>query len=83
MPYIDAKARERIDRGSLPMNAGELNYQITRLVLGFLGASPRYQDFNNAVGALECCKLELYRRMIGPYENVKIADNGDVFPGTQ
>ncbi len=36
--------------------------------------------FNAVVGALECAKLELYRRMVAPYENGKIAENGDVYP---
>jgi hypothetical protein len=80
MPYIELEDRERIDRGADPSNAGELNYQITRLVLSFLGASPRYQDFNDAIGVLECAKLELYRRLTAPYEDKKIRENGDVYP---
>lgn len=83
MPYIDAAARERVDKEGHPSNAGELNYQITRLVLEFLGASPRYQDFNNAIGVLECAKLEVYRRMVAPYEDKKITENGDVYPHEQ
>jgi hypothetical protein len=39
-----------------------------------------YADFNAAIGALECCKSELYRRMVGPYEDQAIARNGDVYP---
>jgi len=60
--------------------AGELNYLITRLVHTFLGQKPEsYQNYNDALGALEGAKLELYRRKIGPYENKKIEENGDVF----
>jgi hypothetical protein len=30
------------------------------------------------MGVLESAKLELYRRKIAPYEDDKIAENGDV-----
>jgi hypothetical protein len=82
MPYIDQKSRDRVTReGAAPGSAGELNFLITRLVLARLGEHPRYEDFNAAIGALECAKLELYRRMVAPYEDKKIVENGDVYPG--
>lgn len=31
-------------------------------------------------GAIECAKLEFYRRVAAPYEDKKIAENGDVYP---
>lgn len=37
------------------------------------------RDYQGAVGALECCKLEMYRRLIGPYEDTAIGRNGDVY----
>lgn len=36
----------------------------------------RYADIQ---GALECCKLEFYRRVAVPYEDRKIKLNGDVY----
>ena len=39
----------------------------------------RYTHVNEAVGVLECAKLELYRRVAAPYEDEKIAENGDVY----
>lgn len=30
------------------------------------------------LGMLECCKMELYRRHVAPYEDEKIIENGDV-----
>lgn len=38
-----------------------------------------YQTINACIGALECAKLELYRRIAAPYENQKIVDNSDVY----
>ena len=32
----------------------------------------RYQNVNAIIGALECAKLELYRRLIAPYEDTKV-----------
>lgn len=40
-----------------------------------------YKDLNDAIGALEACKLEFYRRVIVPYEDQKIKSNGDVYNG--
>lgn len=83
MPYIDAKQRLRLSSGEDMKGPGDLNYLVTELVLKFLGEHPRYTDFNAAIGALECCKLELYRRMVAPYEDEKIAQNGDVYPAAE
>lgn len=85
MPYIDPSSRPRLDPDldglALPEGAGELNYAITRLVDRYLEASGdvRYAALNEAVGVLECVKLELYRRVAAPYEDEKAAQNGDVY----
>ncbi len=39
-------------------------------------------DFNALIGVLESAKLELYRRMIAPYEDVKMKENGDCYAGS-
>lgn len=55
---------------------GNLNYIITRILKE---AYPlRYFNLNRAIGVLECCKLEYYRRVAAPYEDTKIIQNGDV-----
>lgn len=76
MPYIDNR-NEVLDNG--PTTSGELNFIITTEIINYLGKDPRYADYNSVIGVLECCKLELYRRMVAPYEDVKIAENGDVY----
>lgn len=87
MPYI--KHRDWIDTKLEPMiaalvsdpniSAGEINYTITQVLLAWLPTSPRYEDYNKALGVLEAVKLELYRRMVAPYEDAKCAENGDVY----
>lgn len=62
------------------MNAGELNFVFTLEVQEYLSShGESYQVYNDILGALEGCKLELYRRKIVPYENLKIQENTDVY----
>lgn len=77
MPYIDAERRQTMVVAETP---GELNYVLTYLVGDYIVRMGRnYTTMNAAMGALECCKLELYRRVISMYENEKILQNGDVY----
>jgi hypothetical protein len=85
MPYIKKEDRQNFEYLVKNMSlakinsAGDLNYLITRLVHSFLEQhSKSYQNYNDALGALEGSKLELYRRFISSYEDVKISANGDV-----
>lgn len=82
MPYVKKSDRPRLDGGGAPETPGELNYLVTRLVDGYLGRKGvSYATLNEAIGVLECAKLELYRRVVAGYEDRKIADpeNGDVY----
>jgi hypothetical protein len=90
MPYITQNARTFIDKGCRVKTSGELNYKITKMIKDYMedhcpkaaGMSPNYAMFNDMIGVLECCKLELYRRMVAPYEDTKKEVNGDVYHGT-
>ncbi len=87
MPYIKKEQRPQIDEllapllkhlQSLPVDQqdGALNYSITKIIKGLY--PKRYFHFNRALGVLSAVTHELYRRVIGPYEDEKIAENGDV-----
>lgn len=84
MPYIEQKRRPRFkqaarDLGNLAECAGDLNYIITEMVHEYIKKTGlKYDTMNSVVGMIECCKLELYRKMVGPYENGAIERNGDV-----
>lgn len=56
---------------------GLFNYSITRM-LNKAYPDPRYRDYNEIVGMLECCKLEYYRKYAAPYEDEKESENGKV-----
>ena len=76
MPYIVHSARI----AAAPKVAGELNFAITAVVDSYIARRGlNYQALNDAIGALECAKLELYRRVVSPYEDTKIKENGDVY----
>jgi hypothetical protein len=75
MPYIKEEKRKK---NLKPETPGELNYAITRLVSSYLGTNPNYNKFNDAIGAIESAKLEMYRRLIVPYEDLKRVENGDL-----
>lgn len=60
--------------------AGELNYLVTKLAFAYIRrCGGGYAAMNAAIGALECAKLELYRRVAAPYESSKLEENGDVY----
>jgi hypothetical protein len=82
MPYIKKADRKKFDRDIDPLkpeNAGELNYVITRITHNYIKRRElRYQYLNEVIGALEAAKLELYRHIVGPYEDTKIKSSGDI-----
>ena len=81
MPYLEPDRRRRLDAGAIATNVGELTYQITSIVCKYreTGGEMHFADHAEIIAALECAKLEYYRRVVEPYENVKIVANGDVF----
>ena len=58
---------------------GNLNYIISKILSDVYAHPLSYRNINDAVGMLECCKMELYRRLAF-YEDQKIVENGDVYP---
>jgi len=94
MPYIKKRydhqpenrnRRLELNDGNAPaLTTGELNFCIHRLFDAYFftkttGSSfPGYAELNDVIGVLECVKLELYRRLGGPYEDLKIDENGDI-----
>lgn len=80
MPYIEKGVRASLEDGRKPTEAGELNYLITRLCDEFLmKTAMSYKNINQVIGALECAKMEFYRRIAVPYEDRKIGENGEVY----
>jgi hypothetical protein len=84
MPYIKQEQRPKFNPELAVLAAniseqGELNYVITNLVKSFIKRrGGNYAAHSDAIGVLECVKLELYRRSTGPYEDECIKRNGDI-----
>jgi len=92
MPYVDPNVRKQFDpmieslcnelnRVPLEKFAGTVNYIISRIVsneVKFAGVV-NYNIINEAIGVLECAKLELYRRLAVPFEENAIERNGDIY----
>lgn len=83
MPYIPKHKRAGLEPCGKPYSEGELNYTITRTLDRWLSEfGVNYSNINAAVGVLECAKLELYRRIAAPYEDVKQGMHGDAYTVT-
>jgi hypothetical protein len=80
MPYIEKSRREAVVKEGA-LTAGELNYAITKLCNDYIRAQTGvgYTHVNEVIGVLECAKQEFYRRVVAPYEDSKIMQNGDVY----
>ena len=87
MPYIKKESRPAIDElvnplinylKSLPVEKqdGALNYVITKIIKGLY--PKKYFHFNRALGVLSAVTNEFYRRVVAPFEDTKIKENGDV-----
>ena len=81
MPYIKQDRRDHLCAwpGYKPENAGELNYILTHIIKFYWESTGNYQGINDIVGALEGAKAEFQRRIVIPYEDEKILENGDVY----
>ena len=57
---------------------GDVNFVVSSIIWGLWRRNPCYDVGNKLIGALECVKLEFYRRMVVPYEVNKEVENGDL-----
>jgi len=86
MPYIAQKSRKIIDPYLHSLfeiidgcEVGDLNYIITKIIHKWIKETGlAYRNINAAIGILECAKLELYRMIAAPYEDLKIKENGNI-----
>ena len=77
MPYIDPSDRARAL--TEPRTPGELNYALSMILRYYLARKGvTYAHINDCLGAMEGAKMEFNRRIVAPYEDGKIAENGDL-----
>lgn len=84
MPYIGRQDREDIKNAINKISEmietnGEMNYAISLLIHKYVEKKGlKYTNLNDAIGILECAKLEFYRTVVSPYEEIKKEANGSV-----
>lgn len=88
MPYIKKEEREElkllvkaiedeVKKGK--MTPGKMDYLITKMIHAYLRQKGlNFSNISEVIGVLEAVKTEFYRRVVAPYEDEKIKDNGDV-----
>lgn len=92
MPYIKQEDKPVYETGiqaltdafaAVGAGDGDLNYVLTSVALAWLTYHQPpygYALRGRVLLALEAAKLEYYRRVMAPYEDDKIEENGDVYP---
>jgi hypothetical protein len=90
MPYLSDEHKNELDDAIIDLTTtltetevsipGGLNYIISQIVdRVVVKHGESYSLYNTMLGSVEAAKLEIYRRLIAPYEDTKIKENGDVF----
>ena len=82
MPYIKQEERAKLDKivdlmkeADVVAN-GDLNYLLYAYCKRHI--NPSYNSYKNFIGELNQCATEIERRILAPYEDQKIKENGDV-----
>lgn len=75
-PHIDALSGALFEPGT---SKGDLNYVITQLVIAYVEHHGKsYSTLSDVTGVLNDVRAEFERRVVGPYEDAKMVENGDV-----
>ncbi len=82
MPYIKIESRPVMDRVIETMRKvgvkvdGDLNY----ILFAFCKKNivPSYNNYKNFCGELRQCATEIERKLLAPYEDEKIIENGEI-----
>jgi len=79
-PYIDEDKREKAS-SEITGDEGDFAYKLTLDYLEWLSTKGinRFKHFATLVGTVMLSLLELWWRVIRPYERKKKEENGDVF----
>lgn len=82
MPYVKEEARPELDKIVAEMAwqgikaNGDLNYILFKYCK--YNVEPSYNNYKNFMGELNEAAEEIRRRILAPYEDTKIVENGDV-----
>lgn len=81
MPYITEHRKNNLLPHAKVETVGELNYMFTIMAIKYLeDRELSYENLNAIMGAFDSAAKEFYRRVVVPYEEKKMRENGDVYP---
>lgn len=82
MPYVTPERRRQLNDWTEVKaigNAGELNYVVSSLMYDFVERKGlKYQVVAEVQAAVHGALVEFERRLVGPYEDQKVLENGDI-----
>ena len=91
MPYIKQEARPQYETDIRDIISkllclkdendayGHLNYVISSIMKSYIeNKGLKYHRLNGLIGSLECAKLEMYRMLAAPYEDIAQKKNGHI-----
>lgn len=82
MPYVKQERRSDLNKVVVAMTEagvkadGDLNYILYRFCKYHV--TPSYNNYKNFCAELHQAETEIERRLLGPYEDMKIEEHGDV-----
>lgn len=82
MPYIKQNERSAMDQIVNMMDDwgvkvdGDLNYILYAFCKRHV--KPSYNNYKNFCGELRQCATEIERKLLGPYEDLKEKENGEI-----
>lgn len=82
MPYVKMERRDALNKVVIAMTDadvkadGDLNYILYRFCKYHV--TPSYNNYKNFCGEIHQAATEIERRLLAPYEDKKIEENGDV-----
>ena len=82
MPYVEESKRKALDEIVEKLKEtgvvvdGDLNYVLFAFCKRHI--KPSYNNYKNYCGELRQCATEIERRLLGPYEDRKRIENGEV-----
>lgn len=89
MPYISPESKKLYAEDLAKLKAtidfyditpGQLNYLMTSLCKMYIDRKGiNYTHLNDVLGVFDGAGKEFYRRVVAPYEDKKIEENGDVY----
>lgn len=82
MPYIKQERRQPMDNiiGLMALEKVKANGDLNYILFKFCKyqVEPGYNNYKNFCGELRQCATEIERKILAPYEDSKIEENGDV-----